>query len=114
MSKDLIVKTSPSEDVEKEWSLLKFIIFSAAKASIPRGKLYKLAKSVDKLPVNNDDTNAIVEDDGSTTVNDQEAAEVLARHYAKESKVTFSSPDRRLARITRKLVKSCHDAIPSL
>ncbi|KAF8791591.1 RNA-directed DNA polymerase mobile like protein [Argiope bruennichi] len=76
----------------------------------PNSRLWKLAKSVDKLPANNDNTNAIVGDDGSTTVNDQEAAEALAWHYAKESKVTFSSPGRRLARITRNLMKSCHDA----
>ncbi|KAF8786031.1 RNA-directed DNA polymerase mobile like protein [Argiope bruennichi] len=110
ISKDLVVQTSPSEDVEKEWSRLKFIIFSATKAPIPRGK-YKGKKH--KFIHKRDPIQSLLQRRSELQKETSllsKAAEVLAQHYAKESKVTFSSPNRRLARIIRNLVKSCRDA----
>ncbi|GFT11273.1 RNase H domain-containing protein [Trichonephila clavipes] len=72
-------------------------------------KLWKLAKQIDNLKPSNEETNAIISDNGHVSVDVQEAAEALAQHYANESRLGFSSYDKYFARVTRNQVKSCRD-----
>ncbi|GFY29707.1 RNA-directed DNA polymerase from mobile element jockey [Trichonephila clavipes] len=69
-------------------------------------KLWKLAKQIDNLKPGNEETNAIISDNGHVSVDAQEAAEALAQHYANESWLAFSSYDKHFARVTRNQVKS--------
>ncbi|GFX89927.1 RNA-directed DNA polymerase from mobile element jockey [Trichonephila clavipes] len=57
----------------------------------------------------NEETNAIISDNGHVSVDAREAAEALAQHYANESWLTFSNYDKHFARVTRNQVKSCRD-----
>ncbi|GFS88020.1 RNase H domain-containing protein [Trichonephila clavipes] len=72
-------------------------------------KLWKLAKQIDNLKTSNEETNAIISDNGHVPVEAREAAEGLAQHYANESRLDFSSYDKHFARVTRNQVKSCRD-----
>ncbi|GFS98913.1 RNase H domain-containing protein [Trichonephila clavipes] len=45
-------------------------------------KLWKLAKQIDNLKSSNEETNAIISDNGHVSVDAREAAEALAQHYA--------------------------------
>ncbi|GFX79993.1 putative RNA-directed DNA polymerase from transposon BS [Trichonephila clavipes] len=57
----------------------------------------------------NEDTNAIISDNGHVSVDAREAAEALAHHYANESRLAFSSYDKNFARVTRNQEKSCRE-----
>ncbi|GFW89386.1 RNase H domain-containing protein [Trichonephila clavipes] len=72
-------------------------------------KLWKLAKQIDNLKPSNEETNAIISDNGHVSVDAREAAETLAQHYANESRLACSSYDKHFARVTRNQVKSCRD-----
>ncbi|GFU32592.1 putative RNA-directed DNA polymerase from transposon BS [Trichonephila clavipes] len=72
-------------------------------------KLWKLDKKIDNLKPSNEETNAIISDNGHVSVDAQEAAEALAQHYANESRLSFSSSDEHFARVTRNQIKSCRD-----
>ncbi|GFU26082.1 RNA-directed DNA polymerase from mobile element jockey [Trichonephila clavipes] len=72
-------------------------------------KLWKLAKQIDKVKPSNEETNAIISDNGHVSVDAREAAEALAQHYANESRLAFSSYDKHFGRVTRNQVKSCRD-----
>ncbi|GFY47864.1 RNase H domain-containing protein [Trichonephila inaurata madagascariensis] len=66
-------------------------------------------KQIDNLNPSNEETNAIISDNGHVSVDAREAAETLVQHSANESRLAFSSSDKRLARITRNQIKSCTD-----
>ncbi|GFW76309.1 probable RNA-directed DNA polymerase from transposon BS [Trichonephila clavipes] len=57
----------------------------------------------------NEETKAIISDNGHVSVDAWEAAEALAQHYANESWLAFSSYEKHFARVTRNQVKSCRD-----
>ncbi|GFW79497.1 putative RNA-directed DNA polymerase from transposon BS [Trichonephila clavipes] len=57
----------------------------------------------------NEETNAIISDNGHVSVDAWEATEALDQHYANESRLAFSSYDKHFARVTRNQVKSCRD-----
>ncbi|GFU30254.1 RNA-directed DNA polymerase from mobile element jockey [Trichonephila clavipes] len=86
-----------SNNLEKEWSRFKHSIFTAAKSSISRGK------------PSNEETNAIISDNGHVSVDARKAAEALAQHYANLSRLAFGSYAKHFARVTRNQVKSCRD-----
>ncbi|GFT50039.1 RNA-directed DNA polymerase from mobile element jockey [Trichonephila clavipes] len=68
-------------------------------------KLWKLAKQIDNLNPSNEETNAIISDNGCLGG----CSESDTQHYANESKLAFSSSDKHLARVTRDQIKSCRD-----
>ncbi|GFX60213.1 putative RNA-directed DNA polymerase from transposon BS [Trichonephila clavipes] len=72
-------------------------------------KLGKLAKQIDNLKPSNEETNAIISDNGHVSVDVRESAEALVQHYTNESRLAFSSYDKHFARVTRNQVKSCRD-----
>ncbi|GFU67102.1 RNA-directed DNA polymerase from mobile element jockey [Trichonephila clavipes] len=57
----------------------------------------------------NEETNAIISNNGLVSVDAREAAEALAQHYANESRLAFSSSDKHFARVARNQIKSCRD-----
>ncbi|GFX01390.1 transposable element Tcb2 transposase [Trichonephila clavipes] len=61
------------------------------------------------LKPSNEETNAIISDNGHVSVDAREAAEALTQHYANESRLAFSSYDKHFARVIRNQVKSCRD-----
>ncbi|GFW76939.1 RNA-directed DNA polymerase from mobile element jockey [Trichonephila clavipes] len=68
-------------------------------------KLWKLAKQIDNLNPSNEETNAIISDNGCLGG----CSESDTQHYANESELAFSSSDKHLARVTRDQIKSCLD-----
>ncbi|GFV13227.1 putative RNA-directed DNA polymerase from transposon BS [Trichonephila clavipes] len=72
-------------------------------------KLWKLAEQIDNLKPSNEETNAIISDNGHVSVDARNAAEALAQHYANESRLDFSSYDKHFARVIRNQLKSCRD-----
>ncbi|GFV12357.1 putative RNA-directed DNA polymerase from transposon BS [Trichonephila clavipes] len=72
-------------------------------------KVWKLAKQFDNLKPSNEETNAIISDNGHVSVDAREAAEALAQHYANESRLAFSSYDKHFTSVTRNQVKYCRD-----
>ncbi|GFV52039.1 reverse transcriptase domain-containing protein [Trichonephila clavipes] len=72
-------------------------------------KLWKLAKQIDNLKPSNKETNDIISDNGSVSVDARDAAETLAQHYANESRLAFSSSNKFLARVTKDQTKFCRD-----
>ncbi|GFR08475.1 RNA-directed DNA polymerase from mobile element jockey [Trichonephila clavata] len=66
-------------------------------------------KQIDNLKPCNEENNAIISDNSHVSVDDREVAEVLAHHYANESRLPFNSYDKKLARIARNQIKSCKD-----
>ncbi|GFU73701.1 putative RNA-directed DNA polymerase from transposon BS [Trichonephila clavipes] len=72
-------------------------------------KLWKLAKQIDNLKPRDEEANAIISDNSYVSVDAREAKEALIQHYANESRLTFSSSDKHLARVTRDQIKSCRD-----
>ncbi|GFU56453.1 RNase H domain-containing protein [Trichonephila clavipes] len=72
-------------------------------------KLRKLAKQIDNLKPSNEETNAIIIDNGHVSVDAREAADALAQYYVNESRLAFSSYDKHFARVTRNQVKSSRD-----
>ncbi|GFT11818.1 RNA-directed DNA polymerase from mobile element jockey [Trichonephila clavipes] len=112
ISNTLISQEPISDNLEKEWSHFKYSIFTAAKSSIPRGKsINRPVLSLPKIQTlpSNEETNAIISDNGHVSVDAWEAAEALAQHYANESQLAFSSFDKHFARVTGNQVKSCRD-----
>ncbi|GFY74986.1 putative RNA-directed DNA polymerase from transposon BS [Trichonephila inaurata madagascariensis] len=80
-------------------------------------ELNKLNAEIKKIYVQvkrsncNEETNAIISDNGHVSVDAREAAEALVQHYANESRLAFSSSDKHLARVTRNQIKSCRDRL---
>ncbi|GFW69618.1 RNA-directed DNA polymerase from mobile element jockey [Trichonephila clavipes] len=93
---NLISQEPISDNFEKEWSHFTSTSF-----------LQLL--SLQSLGGNNEETNAIISDNGHVSVDAREAAEALPQYYANESKLAFSSSDKHLARVTRNQIKSCRD-----
>ncbi|GFX94813.1 putative RNA-directed DNA polymerase from transposon BS [Trichonephila clavipes] len=124
ISNNLISQEPISDNLEKEWSHFKYSIFTAAKSSIPKGEskqsrtffahnsdLIKplIAQRTELLKPSNEETNAIISDNGHVSVDARGAAEALAQHYENESRLAFSNYDKHFARVTRNQVKSCRD-----
>ncbi|GFY71323.1 RNA-directed DNA polymerase from mobile element jockey [Trichonephila inaurata madagascariensis] len=123
ISNNLISQEPISDNLEKELSHFKHSIFTDAKFSIPRGKSIQthtffahnsdlkplIAQRTELLKPSNEETNAIISDNGHVSVDAREAAEALAQHYANESRLAFSSSDKHLAKVTRNQIKSCRD-----
>ncbi|GFW40251.1 RNase H domain-containing protein [Trichonephila clavipes] len=68
-----------------------------------------MAKQIDNLKPSNEETNAIISDNGHVSVDAREATEALIQQYANESRLAFSSSDKHLARVTGDQIKSCRD-----
>ncbi|GFU13015.1 putative RNA-directed DNA polymerase from transposon BS [Trichonephila clavipes] len=69
---------------------------------------------MDNLKPSNEETNAIISDNGHVSVDAREAAEALPQHYANESRLAFSSYDKHFARVTKNQIASLDISCPTL
>ncbi|XP_054706435.1 uncharacterized protein LOC129216258 [Uloborus diversus] len=67
----------------------------------PESKLWKLVKSIDKSQPQSESCNTILAPDGSVPSGHKEAADILGLHYSNISKLSFTNPDKTIARRAR-------------
>ncbi|GIY55498.1 RNase H domain-containing protein [Caerostris darwini] len=70
-------------------------------------KLWNFAKRIDELKPSNEDTNAIIDDNGHVSVDGREEVDALAKHYAKGSSWNVNRSEKLLARIATNQLKYC-------
>ncbi|GIY90902.1 probable RNA-directed DNA polymerase from transposon BS [Caerostris darwini] len=73
----------------------------------PNTRLWRLAKKLDKIQPQVENTNSIIGINGTPTVNDKEAADALGNYYSEESKLALGRANKKTGRATRKLIRSC-------
>ncbi|GIY32358.1 putative RNA-directed DNA polymerase from transposon BS [Caerostris darwini] len=73
----------------------------------PNTRLWRLAKKLDKIQPQVENTNSIIGINGVPTVNDKEAADALGNCYSEESKLALGRENKKTGRTTRKLIRSC-------
>ncbi|GIY52376.1 hypothetical protein CDAR_269041, partial [Caerostris darwini] len=73
----------------------------------PNTRLWRLAKKLDKIQPQVENTNSIIGINGTPTVNDKEAADALGNYYSEESKLALGRENKKTGRATRKLIRSC-------
>ncbi|GIY81289.1 hypothetical protein CDAR_222821 [Caerostris darwini] len=73
----------------------------------PNTRLWRLAKKLDKIQPQVENTNSIIGINGTSTVNDKETADALGNYYSEESKLALGRENKKTGRATRKLIRSC-------
>ncbi|GIY14803.1 RNA-directed DNA polymerase from mobile element jockey [Caerostris darwini] len=73
----------------------------------PNTRLWRLAKKLDKIQPQVENTNSIIGINGTPTVHDKEAADALGNYYSEESKLALGRENKKTVRATRKLIRSC-------
>ncbi|GIY47780.1 putative RNA-directed DNA polymerase from transposon BS [Caerostris darwini] len=73
----------------------------------PNTRLWQLAKKLDKIQPQVENTNSIIGITGTPTVNDKEAADSLGNYYSEESKLALGRENKKAGKATRKLIRSC-------
>ncbi|GBO28456.1 RNA-directed DNA polymerase from mobile element jockey [Araneus ventricosus] len=79
----------------------------------PNSRLWKLAKALDRVQPQEENSNSITKSNGSLTIDDQEAAEELGKFYSNESRLTFGREDKKVGILARNLVKTCRQVSTS-
>ncbi|GIY32229.1 putative RNA-directed DNA polymerase from transposon BS [Caerostris darwini] len=73
----------------------------------PNIRLWRLAKKLEKIQPQVENTNSITGTNGTSTVNDKETADALGNYYSEESKLALGRENKKTGRATRKLIRSC-------
>ncbi|GIY86357.1 putative RNA-directed DNA polymerase from transposon BS [Caerostris darwini] len=73
----------------------------------PNTRLWRLAKNLDKIQPQVENTTSIIGINGTPTVNDKEAADALRNYYSEESKLVLGRKNKKTGRATKKLIRSC-------
>ncbi|GIY29292.1 RNA-directed DNA polymerase from mobile element jockey, partial [Caerostris darwini] len=72
----------------------------------PNTRLWQLARKLDKIQPQVENTNSIIGINGTPTVNDK-AADALGNYYSEESKLALGRENKKTGRAARKLIRSC-------
>ncbi|GIY36400.1 hypothetical protein CDAR_235741 [Caerostris darwini] len=72
----------------------------------PNTRLWRLAKKLDKIQPQVENTNSIIGINGTPTVNNKEAADALGNYYSEESKLALERENKKTGRATGKLIRS--------
>ncbi|GIY30683.1 probable RNA-directed DNA polymerase from transposon BS [Caerostris darwini] len=73
----------------------------------PYTRLWRLAKKLDTIQPQVENTNSIIGINVTPTANEKEAADALGNYYAEESKLALGRENKKSGRAARKLIRSC-------